>query len=186
MNRRQIIKHITVLTGVSVIGGELFLSGCKSNENQVNNFSQTDIDLFDEIAETILPETDTPGAKEAEVGKFMALYTKECYVSADFDRLKQGLIDVNKMSKIKYGHVFTQLNSEEKHALLEALHHIAEAYNKDESSKAKVHYYTMIKQLILLGFFTSELGMTKVLRYSPAPGEYIGVVPYVEGEASWA
>jgi hypothetical protein len=48
------------------------------------------------------------------------------------------------------------------------------------------HYFTLMKQLTLLGFFTSEPGSTRVLRYRPVPGKYKGCVPYRKGETSWA
>jgi len=48
------------------------------------------------------------------------------------------------------------------------------------------HYYTMMKQLTLLGFFTSDTGMTETLRHVPLPGRYDGEAPYTKGEKAWA
>ena len=48
------------------------------------------------------------------------------------------------------------------------------------------HYYTMMKQLTLLGFFSSRTGMTETLRHLPVPGKYDGAYPYTKGDKAWA
>ena len=48
------------------------------------------------------------------------------------------------------------------------------------------HYFRMIKELTLLGYFTSEIGATKALRYVAVPGRYDGSVPYKKGDRAWA
>ena len=48
------------------------------------------------------------------------------------------------------------------------------------------HYFSLMKQLTLLGFFTSEVGATKALRYVPVPGRYEGCVPYKKGDKAFA
>jgi hypothetical protein len=48
------------------------------------------------------------------------------------------------------------------------------------------HYFTMMKQLTLWGFFTSEPGATKALRYVAVPGKYEGCIPYKKGDKAWA
>ncbi len=67
INRRELIKQVALLTGAAVIGSEFFLSGCNSDRKEVSGlFNENDISQFDEIAETILPRTNTPGAKDAK------------------------------------------------------------------------------------------------------------------------
>jgi hypothetical protein len=48
------------------------------------------------------------------------------------------------------------------------------------------HYFTMIKQLTIWGYFTSEVGMTKALRYIETPGKFDGAYPYKKGDKAWA
>ena len=50
---------------------------------------------------------------------------------------------------------------------------------------ATLHYYTMMKQLTLLGFFTSKTGGTETLRHIPIPGKYDGAFPYKKGDKAW-
>ncbi|SDD65046.1 gluconate 2-dehydrogenase subunit 3 family protein [Niabella drilacis] len=48
------------------------------------------------------------------------------------------------------------------------------------------HYFTMMRQLTLWGYFSSEVGMTKALRYVETPGHYNGAYPYKKGDKAWA
>ena len=48
------------------------------------------------------------------------------------------------------------------------------------------HYFRMMKELALLGYFTSEVGYTKAMRYVESPGRFDPCAPYTKGEKSWA
>lgn len=48
------------------------------------------------------------------------------------------------------------------------------------------HYFTMMRQLTLWGYFSSQEGMTKALRYMDTPGHYDGAYPYKKGDKAWA
>jgi hypothetical protein len=54
------------------------------------------------------------------------------------------------------------------------------------SGDAPNHYFRMMKELTLLGYFTSEIGCTKAQRYVESPGRFDPCVPYTPGETSWA
>ena len=188
MNRRELIKHIGLLTGVAVTGGELFLTGCTSSDNApVSFFTQEDISFFDDVAETIIPRTDTPGAKDAEVGKFMASYASDCYDDNDRQLVKAGIRDINTKSSTMNREFFKYASPEQKQKLLEQIDAEAKKHNETESKKQVQgpHYFTLMKQMVLLGFFTSKPGATQVLRYLPVPGKYLGCIDYKEGETSW-
>ncbi|WP_140938158.1 gluconate 2-dehydrogenase subunit 3 family protein [Sphingobacterium lumbrici] len=66
--------------------------------------------------------------------------------------------------------------------------------NKQNQSANKVndldelpnHFFTMLKQLTLIGFFTSEVGMTQALRYVKIPGKFDGDYPYQKGDRAFA
>lgn len=191
MDRRQLIKQIALLTGTAVVGGELFLSGCKSSETApVGFFTGKDISFFDEVAETILPKTNTPGAKEAKVGEFMASYSTDCYNELQLKTLKEGITKLNEVSEKIYGRSFPEATALQKQDLLTQTDAEAKKYNEGSKRQSKEeyppHYFTLMKQLVLFGFFTSKPGVTQVLRYSPVPGKYEGCIDYKEGDGSWA
>jgi hypothetical protein len=189
MNRRELIKQIALLTGTAVIGSEFFLSGCKSNDKiLIGFFTDKDISFFDEVAETILPKTNTPGAKDAEVGKFMASYSTDCYNEVQLKILKEGIDKLNQAAEKKYSNDFVQLTASQKRELLTGIDVDAKKYDEEKERSKKEgppHYFTLMKQMVLLGFFTSKPGATQVLRYVPVPGKYLGCIDYKEGETSW-
>ena len=78
------------------------------------------------------------------------------------------------------------LAATEKHDLLVELDKEAKDYQKNKKDGDPNHYFHLMKQLTLWGFFTSEPGATKALRYVAVPGHYDGCVPYKKGDKAWA
>ncbi len=190
MERRELLKTIALLTGATVVGGEFFLTGCKSATGPVSAFTPATIALLDEVAETIIPTTDTPGAKAAQTGAFMKIMIEDCYTKEEQDAFVKGVATLNERSQKEFNSPFVQLEASKKLSFLQTLEREAKEYNtkRDENKEKKTppHYYTMMKQLTLWGFFSSETGMTKTLRHIPVPGRYDGNVPYTKGEKAWA
>lgn len=179
MDRRELLKLIALATGSAMIGGEMLLTACtRSPYEAKGRFSAKDVALLDEIAETILPRTSTPGAKDAEVGPFMAMMVEDCYFEPDYDAFYAGLVT------LRDTHSFGALDPAARTSLLEQLDREAKDYERPEGEPP--HYFTMMKQLAMLGFFTSEVGMKQALRYLPIPGRYDGNFPYKPGDRAWA
>ena len=175
------------MLGGTIIGTEFFLSGCKSDRTKVNDlFTAEDVVLLNEIGETILPETATPGAKAANVGKFMVLMVNDCYTPEEQKIFTKGMAALQERSDKKYGKTFMELDTRQKTELLTALDQEQKEETKNKQAQAFVHYFRMMKELTLLGYFTSEVGCTKALRYIPVPGKYVGCIPYRKGDKAWA
>lgn len=183
MDRRELLRAIAALTGWAFVGADRAFAA----DADVGATSPAQVALLGEIAETILPRTDTPGAKDAQVGAYAARYAAACYTSVNLAILLAGLDDLDARSRAINGAAFMHSTSAQKQKLLaeidaEAKHH-ARVFGGDGDSPP--HWFTLCKQLVLLGFFTSEAGETRVARYRPVPGPYKGVVPY-RGETFWA
>ncbi|GAB3454166.1 gluconate 2-dehydrogenase subunit 3 family protein [Massilia terrae] len=181
MHRRDLLKLIAAATGCALVGTERALAAPAAGAA----FSAHDIAMLDEIAETIIPRTDTPGAKDAGVGPFIARYAHTCYEPAQLRSLQQGIGNIEAAMRAQSRVGFRQASPAQRHALLSDLDREAKQQANDPARPAP-HYFTLMKQLTLLGFFTSEPGSTRVLRYRPVPGKYRGCVPYKKGESSWA
>lgn len=203
MDRRELLKTIALLTGGVVIGGEVFLTGCKSGAKADAGFSPSAISLLDEIGETIIPATNTPGAKAAAVGEFMKVMITDCYTAAEQKIFMDGIQSLQEVCKKMHSKDFMDCTPQQRHDLLVSLEKEAKQFNdkKNEAEKeqrevakatrqpfvgAPPHYYTMMKQLTLWGFFTSKTGMTETLRHQPVPGKYDGAFPYKKGDKAWA
>lgn len=186
MNRREALSSVALLLGGTIIGADAFLSGCKSASKDAVVFTSDDIKLLSEIAETILPATSTPGAKDANVGEFMTVIVADCYTPEERKVFMEGMKKLEEASKTKYGNGFVESTKEQRHELLVELDKDAKAVQKNLKDKEMPHYFAMMKQLTLWGFFTSEVGATKALRYVAVPGKYDGNFPYKKGDRAWA
>lgn len=187
MERRELLKMIALATGTVFIGGDLLLSGCTNGPSLGGpSFSDDDISFLDDVAETILPRTSTPGAKEAGVGRFMTVMVNDCYTKADQKVFHEGIGKLNDASKEAYKTGFQSATPEQRTELLTKLDGEAKAYNSSKKPEDANHYFTQMKQLTLFSFFTSKVGATEVLRHVAIPGRYDGAFPYKKGDRAWA
>lgn len=187
MNRRDAISRVALVMGGTVIGAEFFLSGCKNTDKKTGGeLSKDDIAFLDEVGETIVPTTTTPGAKSVGIGAFMSMMTKDCYTDADQKIFNDGIGKLDEASKKKNGKSFLDSTPEQRTALLNDLDKEQREYSKTKKKEDPEHYFRMIKSLTLLGYFTSETGCTKALRYIETPGHYDGNLPYKKGDKAWA
>ena len=217
MNRRELLRMVSLATGAVVIGGGFFLSGCKNNEAIGGaTFSKDDIAFLDEVADTIIPTTTSPGAKAAKVGTFMTVMVNDCYSETDQKLFHAGISKLNEDSTKRFSKGFMDLTTQQRLELLTEIDKNATAYNKKvdaildaypkeqktqmaldknkEGKDAKAdkikenpdYYYIQMKQLTLLGYFNSKEGATQALRYVAVPGKYDGSFPYKKGDKAWA
>ncbi|WP_347156899.1 gluconate 2-dehydrogenase subunit 3 family protein [Pontibacter chitinilyticus] len=186
MNRREAISAVAWLLGGTVVGADLLVS-CTPKAKKVNDlFDQDQVALLDEVGDTILPATKTPGAKAAHVGDFMAMMVQDCYLPEDQQVFADGIKQLNKASKKEYDKDFMALDTKQRTALLTSLDKEQRDYMQNKKPDAPSHYFRMMKELTLLGYFTSEVGATQALRYVPVPGRYEGCTEYKKGERAWA
>lgn len=194
MDRRELLKMIAVLTGGAVVGAEAFLTGCKNPETAGTAFTEENIAFLDEVADTILPPTKTPGAKQAKVGQFMTVIVNDCYEPDDQKIFHDGMQQLRDAFDKKYSTSFVKGTPQQRHDFLVALdqeakdHQMkrAESMGKDGKATIPNHYFSLMKQLTLWGYFTSKEGMTQALRYNPVPGRYEGCIDYKKGEKAYA
>lgn len=188
LTRRDAIKHVSALFGgIALVGQAAMLTATESKAQASKPlFVEKDITLLDEIAETILPETDTPGAKAAGVGAFMALMVTDAYYPSDQDVFVEGLTTLNARSQESFGQSFLSASADDRLSLLRALDAEQFEHMQQKAGDAPAHFFRMMKELALLGYFTSEIGYTKAMRYIETPGRYDPCAPYEPGEKTWA
>jgi hypothetical protein len=193
MNRRNALARVAVLMGGTVIGADYFLTSCSAPASKEAKteapkvaLTPTQISLLNEVGETILPATKTPGAKAANVGGFMAVMVRDCYKPADQQVFLTGLTKLDQDCQKMQGKAFLACDPAQRTAFLTALDKEQKQFTQNQRPEDPNHYFRMMKELTLLGFFTSEVGATKALRYLPVPGRYDGSVPYKKGDRAWA
>jgi hypothetical protein len=186
-----------MLGGAAFTGGSGLLDACERTshgvrESSLGEFTAQDVAFLDEIAETILPATKTPGAKAAKTGAFMALMVTDSYSHAERDIFCDGMRRVEKAARKALGVSFMQATPPQRTALLATLDREQKrAMDAREAAAtiehpAPAHYFRMMKELALLGYFTSEIGCTQATRYIETPGRFDPCIPYAAGDPAWA
>ena len=176
MNRKDALLHMSLLLGGSIMGAQALLSACSSSTSSFQ-LNDGELALINELAETILPATQSSGgAKEANVAMFIQAFIQYYYPEEQQIVLKNGLGALQTKAQQDYQQSFIDLAIAQKEALLWDLEKEAAA-TKDEE-----HYYRVFKELSIWAYFTSEAIVLKAFEYRPAPGAYVPDKPYTPGD----
>jgi hypothetical protein len=223
ITRRQAVLRVTaMLGGVALIGGSALITGCRAENAGTaagadSTYTPDDVAFLDEVADTILPTTSTPGAKAAKTGAFMAMMVRDTYYPNDQKIFRAGMGKIDDATQKAYKTTFMKATPAQRLAVLTELDKEQKAINdaRDEERRKRTlanltdqksgqtqgaqtgpetaatqnppnHYFRMMKELALLGYFTSEIGMTQAQRYIETPGHYDACAPYKPGEKAWA
>ena len=218
--REAVLRVSAILGGAALIGGSALIAGCRDETARPNTdapFTADEIAFLDEVADTILPPTKTPGAKAAQTGAFMALMVRDTYDERDRKIFRDGIPAIDAATQKAHNVSFMKATPAQRLSVLEALDKdqksfmearreqmktAREAHEKDDRKEsapgtdagaatavvldAPSHYFRMMKELTLLGYFTSEIGCTQALRYVESPGRYDPCVDYKPGDRAWA
>ena len=190
MDRREAIRRTAMLMGSALSAPAIMgvLNGCTAkpiidwkpvflNENQAA--------IISEVAEIIIPKTDTPGAKDVGVPAFIDLMLNDVYGVQDKEHFLEGLKEFDAGAREKYGDDFGGLDSDQQVEYVREVH-AAALQKRAANGDGKRPFILSVKELTLLGFFTSEPGATQVLQYDPVPGEYNGCVSLKDVGKTWA
>ena len=208
VTRRALVQGIaTLLGGVALTGSDRLLAFSFDSDTLdqamsagTGLFTAADVALLDEIADTILPETTTPGAKAARAGAFMALMVTEAYTPRNQQVFRDGMNQLDASCRAANGVSFMEATPAERLALIETLDREQRTATEERAEAPRsrapaatappedqpAHYFRLMKELTLLGYFTSEIGYTQAMRYIETPGRFDPCVPLGPGEKSWA
>jgi len=190
MNRREAIERTALILGYAISAPAMMgiLNGCKATPELAFKpvfLTQEQASLVSEIAEVIIPKTDTPGAKDAGVPAFIDIMLKDVYNKEDKEKFIAGLNSFNEEAKKSAGSDFIDLDPAKQVDFFKSVHDPAVAAFKNGEVKERP-FVLVVKELTCLGFFTSEPGATQVLQYEAVPGAYHGCVPLAEVGKTWA
>ncbi len=221
MDRREALKHLALLTGgalsMSTIAG--ILGGCRAGSApgtyQPQTLSSDQHELVATIAELILPETDTPGARAAGVPEFIDRMLTDWMYAAEREHFLQELARVDARAQERFGQPFVQASEEQQVQLLRELEaearqtepqrvvidrttgQVIEGPDTSAEDMARGRpprtltvelqpFFRMMKELTIVGYYTSEVGATQELRLNLVPGRYDACVPYDQIGRAWA
>lgn len=188
LTRREAIRRVSALLGgAALVGQSSWLAGCATGQRASGALlSEADVALLDEVADTILPATKTPGAKAAGVGPFIAVMVRDTYDPGERRIFLDGLETLERESRLQNGGGFMASSPAQRVALLTRVDRETIEYMRMPGNVDRPHYFRMIKELTLLGYFTSEIGCTQAQRYTEVPGRFEPTVTYAAGDKAWA
>ena len=190
MNRREALHRAGLVLGYAVSAPVLagIMNGCKPTP-ELNYkpvfFTDDQARMIAEVAEIMIPKTDTPGAKDVGVPHFIDQILKECYNKEDQDNFLAGLKTFDDDARTSYGDPFMELDLAKQQEHVKKVHDaVIDARKKGEMKETP--FILRMKELTVTGFFISEPGATQVLHYDAVPGAYHGCVPLAEVGKTWA
>jgi hypothetical protein len=182
MTRREAIRRTTLMLGVaitpSLLTGVMQAQPATASAGTPRFLTARQFETASAIAERIIPQTDTPGARDEGVPAFIDLMYGQYMTEEEKSVFAAGLADVHGSSMAMGQRGFSQLTAAQQDGLLTKV--AAAAQDKEKT------FFHLIKELTLLGFFSSEPIGRNVLHYDPIPGRYDGCIPLAEvGNISW-
>lgn len=184
MNRRTVIKNLAL-----VIGGAALLPSCLHDSGKASialkkiNVSADQERFVADVAETIIPKTDTPGAKDLSLHLFVLKMVDDCFSKKEQAAFMDGLDKLSKEAENRYNKPFSQCSQPQREALLNELDHKLAAYQKTLQAQPKnakkeppaddmLAFYGITKGETIFGYTNSKYFMTKQIVYELIPGRY--------------
>jgi gluconate 2-dehydrogenase gamma chain len=129
--------------------------------------------LVSAVSERIIPTTDTPGAIAAGVPAFIEMMLADSYAPGDRDDFMNKLGMVEGYARIRYAKAFVALSPDEQDQVLTLA-------MQGGISMLGEEFFVHCRQLVVLGYYTSEIGCKQERVYLPVPGRYDGKYPYAD------
>lgn len=196
IDRREALRRTALLLGGAISAPTLagFLAGCDTPRSDAGGWVPRALTpdqgaLMAALAEHILPETDTPGARSVGVHRFIDTMLAEYYGAKERALFVSGLEDVDERARTAGARSFLRGSRQQQLAVLTALDREAYPHSGTASDVPPTHsprFFRTMKELTLLGYYTSEIGAMKELTYAQVPGRFEGCVPLTRVGRAWA
>ncbi|MFK8014630.1 MAG: gluconate 2-dehydrogenase subunit 3 family protein [Gammaproteobacteria bacterium] len=130
------------------------------------------------VCSQVIPATDTPGAAEADVHGFIDHQLYHCHSDDQQETVRQVLDTLAKRADATGG--FSGLSHAHQLERLTALEASSKPFSDEDRNQ-----FRFLKSMIVFGYFTSEIGATKALRFLPYPGGFSGSIPHAPNDKAW-
>lgn len=190
MERREALRRLAVLVGgtASVPTVASVLSGCGDDADgdwRPSVLSEHQNEVVVEMSDHIIPSTETPGASDVYVNRFIDKLLEESLLASQRAEFQTGLEKLEERCEERYGRGFLVCSKSEQRTFLTELDE--EAFGSSDTSHSDAPtFFRMMKELTLIGYYTSEIGASEELNINIVPGRYDGCVPYEEVGRAWS
>jgi hypothetical protein len=172
MDRRASVRTLMILSAGTAILPSCLQEQKKSSLSLKNiAINNEEEQLLSELTDTIIPKTDTPGAKDVAAHVFALMMIDECVPPDGRDKFQKGLKEFEKFSKKKFDKSFVKCTAAERAEIVNSVE------NKKDIPESVAFFYDTVKRLTIQAFTTSKYYLTKVQVYQLVPGKFYGCVP---------
>lgn len=189
MNRRNVIKRFALLgfgASLTYLGVKFYKVKAVADLHNLEQYKPQ----IDDLAELIIPRTDTPGAKDAAVGDFIILMVRDATDTMSQNNFVAGLMEIMEEAESKLGKAFNECSFEEQNSLLTkysaADFRLTPFFHAVRKKLIGKSFFTVLKEYTVLGYCTSEVGATLGMSYDYIPGKYQGDLLLQTGQKAWA
>lgn len=188
MNRRVAISRITVTVFAVFAGGGtvIYLERSGGPIKSILDY----LGLISALSEIIVPKTDTPGAKDANISNEIVTLIKRCLPDRDRKTVLKGLSDVENYSMLNYEKLFVECSVSQKVEILTYFQKKGifenKFVNKIKNKIVGPSFFELIKNLTVRAYCTSYVGATYGLAYEHVPGNFIPCTSMHSGQHCWA
>jgi hypothetical protein len=183
MHRRTVIKNLAL-----IIGGAALLPACMQEKGKASialknvEISADQEKLIGDMAETIIPKTNTPGAKDLNLHLFVLKMLDDCYKKADQQAFMSGMAQFTDAVKKKYDNTFAGLSTKQREEMLLSIEKDKDPKSISIPAELKT-FYGIVKGQTVNGYTNSQYFMTKQVIYELVPGRYNAHFPYKQKQA---
>ena len=189
MDRREFLGRLTTLFGGALATPCVSFLATASAATQVASsklFSPEQHELVATATELILPTTDTPGAREAGVADFIEMMLVDWYRTDERADFLRGLAKLDALATERVGKKFVDASEADQIEILTTLEKdglaamAAQGFNPMallQERKPPPDFFLSLKQLTLVGYYTSKIGATQELVFNPIPGRFESCIP---------
>ncbi len=196
MHRREMLRLLSATAIGPVVSPDLFAmlrQAQPSSNYRLQSLHEHQNETVVAMIDLMIPATDTPGAKAAQVNEFIDVILTSWATPAERDRFLMGLAGVDTLSGTLYSKKFVDASVEQQTALLRSMDDAVDwAHDPNSNSdydgaidydaRLRGEFFRVFKTLTLHGYYTSEIGFTKDLRQEIIPGEQHGCAPVPAGK----
>jgi hypothetical protein len=190
IDRREALKHLSMLVGGTLSASSIsaILSGCGTEQAPTPYVFATlqheQRDLINAVAEAIIPTTDTPGAGKVGIDRFFDRIVSSWMQPAEKDRFLAGLSNFSKEFERGHGRQFSEASPSEQLAFMRPIDD--EAAEARHAELESLPFFATMKELTIIGYYTSETGAARELRHQMVFDSYQGDLDFREGDRAWS
>jgi gluconate 2-dehydrogenase gamma chain len=184
LNRRQALRCGAALFGAALVppvAATIYYRTSPDGPARNEALSEAQRQTIAALSESIIPRTDTPGAIEAGVPDFIEMMLRDFYDEKYRSMFLEGLQALDAYAEKEHGRIFAALSEPEQAAIVEGADSGAVTLSRPLSflfSWEEFDFFRQAKRLVIIGYYSSEVGLTQEYEYVPVPGRYDGHYPF--------